>query len=343
MNPGYANPLVRPFQFVAPSDNPIENLISSPIGNYGPTTLGGARSNPFTASNGTADQSAIQKALAFLGTPGGQAVTGFAGAGLSALGNAQEANANRQQNATQYAATSAQNQFNADRADANAKATGVLNADPLGADQKYAQRNALASAILPQLRNARSTPGDAGVAGAMGSRTGGLSNILPQGGLDPAMVKSMFGTDATASAIAQRHNEINSLDPNAAQPDMAVLFGPAGAPYQAQMKDWASKLQNASAQTRAAYDAQMKGYIDHMVSQESESGGFWHTFAKIAGVVGAAAATIMTAGGASPLLVGAVGAGAGASSAFGNNSNPLMGAIMGGATSYAGAKVAGKS
>ncbi|MGC4083683.1 MAG: hypothetical protein QM736_16635 [Vicinamibacterales bacterium] len=50
-------------------------------------------------------------------------------------------------------------------------ANGVLNADPLGADQRYAQRNALLSAILPNLTNMRSTPPDPGVAAAMRSST----------------------------------------------------------------------------------------------------------------------------------------------------------------------------
>lgn len=320
-----SNPF-RQFQQIKPAAAPIDNAVSPFGGAYGPVQ----QTDPST-------QSSLQKALQFLGTPGGQAVTGLAGQGLSAYGAYQQNQQQQQQSANQFAATSAQNQFNADRTDANQKATGVLNADPLGADNRFAQKNALNAAILPNLRNAHSTPGDSGVASAMGSRTGGISNILPEGGLDPAMIQSMFGPQATMGAITQRHQEINSLDPNAAQPNLSTMFNSAdAAPYQAQMKDWASKLQTATAEQRSAYDAQMKGYIDHMVEQESNTGGFWHKFAQIAGVVGAAAATIMTAGAAAPLtgmaLAGMAGLGAasGAATAWGSGSSPLMGAIGGG-------------
>lgn len=315
-----------PWKSIAPSANPIDNAVSPVI---------------TQAANVPPDQSAIAKALGYLGTPGGQAATNLVGSGLSAYGQYQQNQQNLQQNASQFAATSAQNQFNADRTDANAKATGVLNADPLGADNKFAQRNALANAILPNLRNAHSSPGDGAIGAAMGSRTGGIMSALPQGGLDPAMVKSMFGPDATMGAITQRHQEINSLDPNAAQPNLQAMFGDEAKPYQAQMSDWASKLQNATAEQRSAYETQMKGYVDHMLQQEQASGssdGFWHKFAKIAGIAGMVTATILTAGAAAPLTMPAMaamaglGAISGAASSWGSGGSPLMGAITGGAS-----------
>lgn len=290
--------------------------------------------------------SGIQGILNFLSTPGGAAVTNFAGAGLQAYGQAKEAAANRQQSATQFAATSLQNQYNQDQANKITRASGVLNADPLGADQKYAQRNALMAAILPNLRNTRSAPGDAAVAGAMGGSRGGFMNALPANGLDPAMIDSMFGNASTAQSIAQRHQEISSLDPNAPIPNLTPMYGQDAAAPMAQMQQWASQLQSASAADRAKYDQAMQGYINQMVQQENaqnNSGGFWHKFAQIAGVVGAAAATIMTAGGASPLLAGAVGAASGAVGSAGSGQNPLMGAIVGGGTAYAGAKARGNS
>lgn len=308
---------------IAPSPNPIQNAV-----------------NPTPPVDPNA--SAITKALAFLQTPGGSSVTNLAGNALSALGQYQQNQQQLQLSGTTNAANLTQNQYNADQANQLAKSEGVLAADPLGADQAYAQKNALANAILPGLRNAKSTPGDPSVASAMGTRTGGAA-ILPDGGLDPTMINSLFGPAATSAAVTQRAQEINSLDPNAAQPNQTQLFGAAGAPGQQQVAQWASQLQNASSAQRSAFDSKMQGYINTMVQQESDTGGFWHTFAKIAGVVGAAAATIMTAGGASPLLAGVIGAGAGAASSFGNGGNPLTGAIMGGGTAALGSALKGAS
>lgn len=300
---------------------------------------------PFTGAQipGTAPSGAgnhLQSVLDFLGSPGGQAATNFAGAGLSALGASQQAGAQRKQDATQFAASTRQNQFNADRNDQLTRAAGVLNADPLGAEQKYAQRNALMAAILPQARNARSTPGDPRVAAAMGQRTGGMSNLLPEGGLNTEMINSMFGPQATMAAIMKRQQELSSLDPHAAQSNLGTMYGDeAAAPFQAQIQGWAQQLQQKQGAEKAAFEAE----LNKLIQQQAQSGsGFWKNLAKIAGVVGAGAAVLMTAGGASPLLVGAVGAASGASSALGNGQNPLMSAIMSGASGYAGAQAQGR-
>jgi hypothetical protein len=266
-------------------------------------------------------KSPIQQALDFLGTPGGGALTGLVGSGLSAYGQYQQGQQQMKQSAAQNAAGITQNQFNADRQDQLSRAQGVLAADPLGADQKLAQHNALLKAILPNIRNTDSGFGSA--------NRGGIMGALPQQGFDPMMVDQNFGANATAGAIAQRHKEINSLDPNAAQPDLSSLFGndPAVAKYQPQIRQWAEQLQQKTGAEKAAFEAQLQGYINKMANEEQGDGnGFWHKFAKVAGIVGAGVATVMTAGGASPLLAGAIGMGAGAASSFGNSSSPVAGA-----------------
>jgi hypothetical protein len=354
-----------------PTNNPYTNNryqnvfgAAQPIGsNYG--NLFPANSNAPAPSGGSFDpnagmlssdvaapaargQNTMGSINNFIGSPTGQAAVGAVGAGLQAYQESKNNDQNRQMNGAQFAANLRQNQFNADRSDQMNRATGVLNADPLGADQHYAQHNALLSAILPNLRNFHSQPGDPGVAAAMGGPRGGFMNALGPNGLDPKMIAQKFGPEATAASIAQRHQEINSLDPNAAQPNFQALFGdtPDAAKNQQLVSGWAQQLQQKTGAEKAAYEQQMQHYIDQMVQQEQSQGGsgFWHKFAKVAAVVGAAAATYFTAGAASPLLGAAIGMGAGAAGAWGNGASGagiLTGAALGGVTGGIGGGAGG--
>lgn len=299
------------------------------------------------ATPGSAGAPYIQAAnsnnlLDAIGSPGGQALAGMAGAGLTAWQNYQQDQQHLQQGAHQFAAQTLQGQYNADRNREQSAAQGVLNADPLGADQRYAQHNALMSAILPNLRNVQSHPGDAGVAAAMGGNRGGLMSAIPAGGFDPKMIEQKYGDASTMGAIAKRQNELTNLDSRAPQSNLQSMFGDSAAPYQQQMSDWSTNLQKLQGQEKAAYEQQINAHINAMVQQEQSSGGsgFWHKFAKIAGAVGLVAATVMTAGAATPLAAAgwaALGAGAGAAQSWGSGGSPVMGAITGGA----GAALAG--
>lgn len=283
-----------------------------------------------------------QSVLNWFGTPAGDAVTNAVGAGISAYGNYQQNQQNLKQNASQFAANLKQNQYQFDQNNQLNRAQGVLAADPLGANQQYAQKNALLAAILPGLRNYQSTPGDSAVAGAMGSHVGGLR--LPEGGLDPNMINQKYGEHATAAAIADHAKHILSLDPNASMPDMGSLFSPEeAAPFQQTLTDWSSNLQKLQGQEKAKYEASIDSYIQQMAAQEQKSGkpGFWHKLAKVAGIVGAGVATVMSAGAATPLLAAAIGAGSGALGAWGSGGNPLLGAVAGGASAGLGAGGAG--
>lgn len=333
-----------------PPANPYGNIGQGAYNTYGapvqnnPGLTPPASLDPNAAAGTTPQQpqSGVQKALSFLSTPGGGALTNLVGSGLQAYGQYQQQQQQLKQSAAQFAANSTQNQFNADRQDQLARAAGVLNADPLGADQKLAQHNALLSAILPNLKNTNSGFGSA--------NRGGIMAALPQNGFDPAMVNQNFGPGATAAAIAQRHQEINSLDPNAATPNLQSLFGndPAVQKYQPMINQWAQELQQKQGADKAAFEQKLQGYINQMALDEQKQGdsggGFWSKFAKIASVVGAGVATVMTAGGASPLLAGAIAAGSGAVGGAANGggaSGALQGAILGGATNYLGGKLKG--
>lgn len=261
---------------------------------------------------------------------------GAAGAGLTAFENYQQNKSNQQQNARQTAISTLQGQYNADRNREQAAAQGVLNADPLGADQRFAQHNALLNAIMPGLRNVQSHPGDPGVAAAMGGNRGGLMNAIPQGGFDPKMIEQKYGDAATMGSIVKRQQELTNLDSRAPQSNLQAMFGDSAAPYQQQMADWATNLQRLQGQEKAAYEAQLQHHINAMVNEEENSGGgsgFWHKFAKIAGAVGLVAAVVMTGGAATPLASAgwaALGAASGAASSWGSGGNPVMGAVTGG-------------
>lgn len=246
----------------------------------------------------------------------GPAAINAAGGALSAYGSYQQNQQQLAQNALQFAATQQQNQYNTEKAQNAQNAAGVLGADPLGADQQFSQHNAMLAAILPGFnRGALSSAGSSGRLGNMG---------VSQVQYDPEMVKAMFGPDATMNSIAQRHAELNNLDANAPTPNLTASYGTQGnAPaVQANMQTYQTQLQGFNAQQKAAFETQMKSYTDQMVAQENQqndTGGFWHTFAKIAGVVGSVAAIALTGGIAGAPLM------------------PVLGAILGGASAGASA------
>jgi len=307
---------------------------NAPTGNYYIPDYGPDAS---LAGNGDSSSSSnpLQSVLSFLGTPGGAAVTNLVGGGLSAYGQYQQNQQNLKQNALQFGATALQNQYNADRQLAATRAAGVLSGDPLGADQTFAQKNALKDAIL-KAGPARS--GDPAIPQGKGGATAAWANF------DPKMADALFGPQATSASIAQRHNELNNLDPNAptASGVLSSMYGDQAKPYMDQMDQWATQAQNMDAQQKAQFQQQLQGYINQMLQQEQDSGGgFWHTLAKIAGGVAGVAAGIMTGGAGFALMPALIGAAGGAASAWGSGGNPLMGAIMGGVMPAAGKAIGG--
>lgn len=320
--------------------------------NLNPNSLSMSLPNVGTTKNTTSatpyqTQSTGNGLYDFLNSPAGAAAINAGGGLLKGIGD----NQMRQQELDQSRGTTTaellQRQFQNDQQNKIAQAQGMLNADPLGANQQYAQKQALMSAILPNIRNVRSQPGDPGVAAAMGGNRGGIMNAIPQGGFDPKMIEQLYGTDATAGAISRREKELANLDPSVPQNDLTSLFGAAkGTPYEQDVQSFADNLSKLQGDARAQYEQHLMSYANEQAQKEKGS-GFWHKFAKIAGIAGAAVATYMTAGAASPLLVAAIGAGAGAASAWGNGASGigiLIGAGLGGATAgFGGGATAAKA
>ena len=277
----------------------------------------------------------FQDFSSWMDTPGGRGTVNAVGAGLQTYGNYQQNKQNARQNAQQFAANTRQQDYWSQQATDTNRANSVLNADPLGADQKYAQRNALMAAILPNMRNFRSQPGDPGVAQAMGGDRGGVMNALPQGGFDPSMINAMFGSQSTMNAIAQRHQNLTNLAPRAATPDLGSLYGAEADPVMQQMQAYAQKAQTADASEKAAYDQQINQLIQQEAAKDPSGSGKWHKLARIAGVVGGVAAMALTMGAASPIVAPIIAGAAGGLGAWGKGQNPLMGAVVGAGASYA--------
>lgn len=266
--------------------------------------------------------------MGFMNTPTGAALINAGGAGLLAYGQSRNSAADREQQGLTSAADLRMRLFNTLNDDQRTRAQGVINADPLGADQKYAQGNALLSAILPGMHMAQSSNGS--------GRVSAVSSMLPKGGFDPGMVNSMFGPEATQAALVKRNKELLSLDPNAAQSNLTSMYGDSAAQAQTQISDWATKLQQTQGAERAKLEQDMTAYMNQMVHQEKQQGkpGFWHRFAQIAGMAGGIAAMFV------PGLQGVGLAGiSAAAGAWGSGASPLQTAIAGGtgaAMKYAG-------
>src|SRR5690606_9304856 len=118
----------------------------------------------------TGGGSALTKVLDILGSKGGQTAVTAIGAGLNAYGAAKSAGEDREQSA----AGMAQRQLSDDRSHQLAQAKAAAAENPLGSEQSFAQKQAIAKALLGGARNFSVTPGDPAVAGAMGSLTGGM-------------------------------------------------------------------------------------------------------------------------------------------------------------------------
>lgn len=120
------------------------------------------------------------------------------------------ADANRAMTAEQFAATMAQRKEENDRQNA----VQGNNAAPLGQNRDFAAHSALMNAIMGGAQNVHSTPGDAGVAAAMGSHTGGLR--LPEGGIKD-LIESLYGQKATLASLAQHDKQVAGINPMAPQ------------------------------------------------------------------------------------------------------------------------------
>lgn len=306
-----------------------------------------------TPYGGTNSASTLKTVMDALGSKGGQTAVSALGAGLSAYGQAQQLSQNKQlaaqqmrQQADQFAATMAENQLQNDQQRQLTQAEGATAASPLGADQTFAQKQAILGAILKGARNFSVTPGDSAVAAAMGTRSGGLQ--LPAGGLDPAMIDRLFGDEATQASIAQREKQIGQINPNNPVFDLGALYGKsADGSENAFTTGIRQSNQNAlnsqmdeSARQRAIIQAAIDDNINSATqAQQKAQGSSWKKkLAKAAIMAGAITATAMTGGAAAPLIGMAAGAGEGAID--GGWKGALMGAGTGALTGGLGSGAA---
>jgi hypothetical protein len=308
------------------------------FGNYA-GQFGGAAAP--VAGGGGATNSTLNTVMGALGSKGGQTALAAAGAGLQAYGQAQQLSQNKKlaaaqmkQQADQFAATQGENQLNSDRNFQAQQAQGALAASPLGANQNFAEKQAILKALLGGARNVSFSPGDASVAAAMGSRSGGMQ--LPAGGLDPAMMERLFGDNATQTSIAQREKQIGQVNPNNPTFNMGSLFGESA---DGSENAFTTDIRTANKTALDAQDAEharqraiIQAAIDDQVNgatqagQQAQGSSWKKKLAKAAILAGAVTATAMTGGAAAPLIGMAAGAGTGAID------GGWKGALMGGAT-----------
>jgi hypothetical protein len=169
----------------------------------------------------------LDKITGILNSPGGAAAIGAGGAALQAYGQNKQHEADRATTARQFAANMAQRQMEGDRQHQLSQASASTAASPLGAEQSFAQKQAILGSLLGNTRNFSATPGDPRVAAAMGSTNqGGMR--MPEGGFDPAMLQRLFGDKATMESLANRQQMVGQLNPRSAPLNLGTMFGDAG-------------------------------------------------------------------------------------------------------------------
>ncbi len=308
---------------------------------------------------GASKGSTVQTVMDILGSKGGQTAMSAAGAGLQAYGQAQQLSSNKKQaaaqmrqQADQFAATSAANQLQNDRSNQLSRSTSALAASPLGANQGYAQKQALVKALLGQARNFSVTPSDPAVAAAMGKVSGGMR--LPEGGLDASMLERLFGDEATQQAITQREKQIGQVNPRNPTFDLGTLYGKSAdgsenaftSDISTSNREELGRQMDEEARQRAIIQAAIDDQVNGAVEGEQKAqGSSWKKkLAKVGLIAGAGTLAAMTGGAASPLLMAAIGAGTGAASGAldgGGWKGALLGAATGAATGGIGGGAGG--
>ena len=149
-------------------------------------------------------------------------VAGLAGMGsyLDGLAGQKASAQDKRLGIAQYEADNAQRNFETKRADGFNRATTAAELDPLGSSQMYAGKMALIKNLMGNMAPVKSTPGDSGIAAAMGSRT---PIGLPK--LDPATLESLFGDLATQQSLAHRQKQIGQINPHGSSFNLSTIFG----------------------------------------------------------------------------------------------------------------------
>jgi len=222
----------------------------------------------------------------FLNSKAGQAAIGAAGAGISAYGQSKTNTANREQQNTQFNQQLAQNAQEAQINDARARQLSTLQAQPQGSGLAFAQKQALLSAILPQLRNLSITPGDSAVAAAMPKINGGLR--LPEGGL-PQSVLDLYAPQATSASLGQYDQNLKTLNPQAAPTPYAAYGLPE--PATPSVPNLGTTAPTTGTQAAPTRDALMRAIDGNIAAQAAQGTGGTYTKQLVANAIGAGGAS----------------------------------------------------
>jgi hypothetical protein len=263
------------------------------------------------------------------------------------------------QNAAQFRANTLRALMEGDRADQLQRSGAVLNSTRLGENENYLTRNRIMRALLPRIADAGSfTPGDPSVAAMMPK--GGLPDL--RGMVTPEMLQAL-SDEASTSAIANRQAMITNVDSSAPIADLQSMGLDADGSRSSMLETYANQRADEESSSKARMEDLImqalqedastprnggkapEGYeYDKKTGELKKKGSsVWKKIGKGAIIGGAALATAMTGGAASPALMAAIGAGAGAGvgAIDGGWKGALMGAGMGAATGGLGGGIGG--
>ncbi len=173
-------------------------------------------SRPLFPGQPVKPKTTLDKVGDFIDSPTGKLAIGGIGAFLDARDHKSDRDAQVADSAADRASRERiaqgqlqQDYFNSQAQDDRARAAGVLDANPLGAEQQYAAREAFLRNAAGMLGNISFKPSDPAIASAMPGISGGFS-------ITPEMIAAMqaaHSPDKVATAIAQRQMDTARLDP----------------------------------------------------------------------------------------------------------------------------------
>ncbi len=204
-----------------------------------------AASGGVPAASTAGGTGALATANNIAGNPLVQMGVGAIGDYLKSKGQSEESAAGRISNANLAAINLGNSQSQQDRTNAQNAAT------PLGESQNFVAKNALLAALLPNMRNINS---------GVGQRPG-AGGFLPDGGLNPQLINSLYGTDPTLESLSQRAKQISAINPSAPQEDFSKYGGFTSGqtdPYQTSVQGYQADQQKKQDAQRAA----MQQYIN---------------------------------------------------------------------------------
>jgi hypothetical protein len=320
---------------------------------YTPGSIGGAYTPSYGAlpAGAAASPSGWQQVGQFAGSPTGAALINAGGAYLASKGQEKENEKDRALREQQLA-QDARLQVARDL-----QARAQVGTDrPMGEAQNFNNRQMLQAAVAGGLFSG----------GARIAAPNGLSQFKPMQ-FDPALTRSMTDPTmvkaATANSIMNREADLLGTNPNLAQTDMGALglgpLAPAGDPRMAAQERgqqlwnqqnllWEDSLGQQKSKDMVALTGKKinpktglpKGYEIDPKTGELKKESFWKTkWGKAIKIGALGAATIATAGAASPALAAGIAAGSGAfqgATSGGGMKGALLGAAMGGATAGLG-------